>query len=230
MARHLRAHPDAVLEVGLSDLGAGPDVPLGLWGIFNPAGPTLTTLGLIATDEGWLFAEWMRHPTGPLYRVHAVLENLTDEAVREACERCLIAPYGTDASPVPYSLPEFVVPAPAGSLAEHVDHALQRIAATHCDATALTANAVIYGAFNGDAWARINAPEPVYAALTRYLRDLSPAEAAKAWWGAATDPTHLAGHVTAFPGAWDGAAEFIQATNRSLNDDPVSVRQKETTA
>lgn len=172
--------PDAVLEVDLADLGAGPDIPLGLWGIFNPVGPTLTTIGLIATDEGWLFSEWMRHPTGPLYRVHGVLEDVTDETVQDACERYLVSPYGTDASPVPFSLPEFVVPAPEGSLTGAVDRALHHLAAARFDASYLTANAVIYGVFNGDAWARMNAPESVYEALTRYLRDLAPWDAARA--------------------------------------------------
>ena len=216
MAQHLIDNPDSVLDVTLDDLGPRPDIALGTWGIFNPAGPTLTTLGLIHTDGGWLLAEWMRHPTTPLFRIHALLRDAEPNTVTRACERVLVEGYGDRARcPVPDGLPEFVLPTPAGPLSHIVPAALRRIGQTRCEATQLAEETAIYAFFGGDPWARMNASERQYQAICSGLPDATPSEAAQAWWVAASDPDHVSGHVLAFAGAWDGVGEFLQRLARA---------------
>lgn len=216
MAQHLQKHPDSGLTVPLADLGPQPDLTLATWGIFNPVGPTLTTLGLISTDSGWLFAEWMRHPLAPLYRVHALLEHPDDSTVAAACQQILIQTYGDpDRCPVPIGLPEFCLAPPPDGLGRHATAALLTIAETRCDARELVGTAALYDAFQGDAWARMNAPSKRYDDITADLSVLEPAQAAARWWEAASRTSHVAGHATAFASAWDGALRFLaEATTR----------------
>lgn len=218
MAQHLIEDPDSVLDVTLADLGPRPDIALGTWGIFNPAGPTLTTLGLIHTNGGWLLAEWMRHPTAPLFRIHALLRDDEPDTVTRACERVLVEGYGDrERCPVPDGLPEFVLLAPAGPLAHIVPAALRRIGQTRCDTIELTDEAAIYRFFGGDPWARMNATYQQYQAICAGLPDATPAQAAQAWWSAASDAEHVSGHAMAFGGAWDGVGEFLK---RLANGNP----------
>jgi len=210
MAQHLIENPDSVLDVALADLGPCPDIALGTWGIFNPAGPTLTTLGLIHTGAGWLLAEWMRHPSLPLFRVHALLQDAEPDTVARACRRVLVDGYDdTDLCPVPHGLPEFVLPTRGDPLSEVIPEALRRIGENHCDTVHLAESAAIYRFFGGDPWARMNATHQQYQAACSGLPKYTPAEAAGAWWAAATDHDHVAGHALAFGGAWDGVSEFL---------------------
>ena len=210
MAKHMIGNPDSVLDVELADLGPRPDVELCTWGIFNPAGPTLTTIGLIHTDAGWLLAEWMRHPSLPLFRIHALLEDAEPDTVTRACRRVLIDRYGdTNLCPVPHGLPEFVLPTRGDPLSHVVPAALRRIGETCCNPTDLAEKAAFYRFFGGDPWARMGSTHEQYEAACSSLPEVTPSEAAEAWWAAASDREHVAGHVLAFGGAWDGVSEFL---------------------
>lgn len=210
--RLVREHQDSGLILPIDTVGPEPDLVLGTWGIVNPAGPTLTTIGFTGTPNGWLFVEWMRHPTYPQVRVHAVYDDLTPEAISQACTELLVGKYGDpEATIVPIGLPEFVTPPPEDSPAVAVREALLTIAATQCDPHDLLRAVLVYRRYANDPWARLF--DTYEAGWDASIPDgpVDPDDAAAQWWDAATDGTHLDSSMQALLDAWDGTTEFLLA-------------------
>jgi len=182
-----------------------PDLELGVWGIFNPVGPTLTQIGLIDVGDGrHLFVEWMRHPFSAEARALGVVPELSEAALEQLFDEFIVQARRQDwQGAVPGAFPEFVIPPRLG--AEALRAAFLTAAAEETNED-LALEAARYFYYSGDAWARLmnqgSPPQPSEGGRAPNV--------AATWWSAVTDLRHVAGHVRAFPEAWDGAIKFLE--------------------
>jgi hypothetical protein len=194
-----------------------PTLLLAAWGIFNPVGPTLTSLGLTVVPDGRiLLCEWMRHPSGPQYRAHAVLADMELATIERALRELMVDTFGAqdfDRCPVPSCLPEFVLPVGQSHRSDLVRELLREIAERFVDPRQLIADANEYRYFAGDAWARMSGNRVPAPDDGLEPGQATSAQAADYWWQAVTDPPHVNGHVNHFPQAWDGSQLFLQKSH-----------------
>jgi hypothetical protein len=182
------------------------------FGIFNPMGPTLTTLQLAPLESGgFALLYLMRHPFRPEFKELARLTDLTE--LGELISTNLPGDLG--------SMPEFLwIVAPESIHQQTVDglwNAFGTLSVADQNADVdLAWEAATLRHFAGRAWDRLNNPHAVpqpespskgitdmdYVTPPGRYRDLED------WFFAAADTDNVAGTLLAFPSAWDGAINF----------------------
>lgn len=207
LPRLARENRDSVLTLPIDATGPLPDLWLGIWGIVNPAGPTLSTLGFLQCPDGWVLIEWMRHPHAPQIRLLAVSDELDIDTIAQACDDWIIDTYGDpELALIPSGLPEFVIPPPEDSPTILVREAILRLAATRCDPIDLLNDAATFRRFADDPWARLLRDTNEPALITD---GVTPEEAADTWWAAATAGNHVDASTNAILEMWDHTAQFL---------------------
>jgi hypothetical protein len=193
-------------------LWAADAVTLCHFGIFNPAGPTLTTLQLAPLDDGNVAVLYlMRHPFSPDFKELGRFSDI--ETLQTLIGSTLPNELG--------SMPEFLwIVAPKSA---H-DHTLGGMWNAFAELAEADQNADVDLAweaaklrhFAGRAWDRLNNREPVpqpkrsgegimnvtYASPPGRARDFED------WLYAAADTDNVFGTLFAFPSAWDGAINY----------------------
>jgi hypothetical protein len=171
-----------------------PDVLLAVFGTFNPAGPSLDTIGVGGLADGrYLLAHWMRHPFSPSYRPLLVLPDLSPETVRTALVQVLPG-CGVGLAT------EFARIYAPGALPNAVRTAFIMAARDRGRLTEFWDKAQILEKYRGDPWTAVS----IEAANSEPRPD-DPAEILSRWWTAVTSEEHYFGYLRHFAGAWDGA-------------------------
>jgi hypothetical protein len=190
----------AELEDGQVLRTVDPDVLLAVFGTFNPAGPTLNTIGVIGLADGrYLLAHWMRHPFSPSYSPLLVLPDLRPETVRTALVEVLPGRGVGTAT-------EFARVYAPGTLQNAVRAAFIMTTRERGQLSEFWDEAQVLEKHRGDPWTAVSA-----GTTNGEPRPDDPAEIMSRWWDAVTNEEHYFGYLRHFPGAWDGADRFIQS-------------------
>lgn len=190
----------AELEDGQVLRTVDPDVLLAVFGTFNPAGPTLNTIGVIGLADGrYLLAHWMRHPFSPSYSPLLVLPDLSPETVRTALVEVLPGRGVGTAT-------EFARVYAPGTLQNAVRAAFIMTTRDRGQLSEFWDQARILEKHRGDPWTAVRV-----GTTNGEPRPDDPAEIMSRWWDAVTNEEHYFGYLRHFPGAWDGADRFIQS-------------------
>jgi hypothetical protein len=177
-----------------------PDVLLAVFGTFNPAGPTLNTIGVIGLADGrYLLAHWMRHPSAPSYSPLLVLPDLSPETVRTALVQVLPGRGVGTAT-------EFARVYAPGPLQNAVRAAFIMAARDRGRLSEFWDEAQALEKYRGDPWTAVSTGTPAGQPLPG-----DPAEILSRWWNAVTNEEHYFGYLRFLPGAWDDADRFIHA-------------------
>ena len=196
--------PDEYRAEQLSSPGlrrVDPDVQLAVFGTFNPAGPTLNTIGALELVDGrYLLSNWMRHPFSPDYSALLVLPDLEPATVWDALVEVLpFCAIGTAAT-------DFVGVYAPEPLQAAVRDAFMKAAENRGELEALWAKAHVLEDYRGNPWATVSAGSPQAGPVPD-----DPAEVVTRWWTAVTDDQNFYGYLRSFPGAWDGAIRFLKS-------------------
>jgi hypothetical protein len=186
--------PENGPEDGAALRTVDPDVLLAVFGTFNPAGPSLDTIGVVELADGrYLLAHWLRHPSSPSYRPLLVLPDLSPETVRTALVPVLPG-CGVGLAT------EFARIYAPGPLENAVRTAFVMAARDRGQLSRFWDKAQILEKYRGDPW----------TAVSIGTTDGEPssddaAEILSRWWNAVTSEEHYFGYLRHFAGAWDGA-------------------------
>ncbi|HXH08091.1 MAG TPA: hypothetical protein VNI83_16050 [Vicinamibacterales bacterium] len=197
--------------------------PLAAWGIFNPFGPSLLTLGLAArpeTAEQLIYLQ-LAHPMLPNAYVFGVAppDALERRSVLVDALRVLFAEQEPREPRLLCCLPTLVLVPPDGLTPEELEELFALAAAVSGQDLERTCRALEQ--FRNDPWGR--AWEEVREALD-VVAGLAPARSRptearanqfRRWWRLVTDPAHVQSELAAIRQAWSRSVEFFLQTAKS---------------
>jgi len=166
------------------------------FGIFNPAGPTVSSLELSLAGKEWILYWVMRHPHGPEI-IEIGTSPLSDASVRipELIEECLseteLGVLGPGCHWMEVRLPQFE---------EAVVRGLRRFATAASDTDWRSECRRVVGG-QCDPWATLELDDEA-------LPDIEIDDEIELWVGLVTDPNVVFGHQAFMRSAWEGSKKF----------------------
>jgi hypothetical protein len=215
-ATHYLANPVECPALG----SASAFTPLIAWALFNPFGPTICALHLVAVPDSSdriIFFRWLNP-----FATGATAYGIVPDSVARDPKRLLptlimiFDPGRTSTAPVMPALPTHVsVPAESPLKLEQAREVVLT-AANGTDSKSLTTRIDRLKAYRGDPWKRTAVERDETFALLGKGAPPAPAPSAtpatrqqlEQWWVLVTDPVHVQSEVRELPRAWDGAIKF----------------------
>lgn len=196
--------------------------PLAAWGIFNPFGPTVTSLFLIevpTSQEQLLFLR-MLHPFSPFAVIYGLLPKQVaqDEGqLRKTLQR-LFEINGSKEYPLMNDLPSLIKEIKESPISVTVLKELFFHVAVSLRGQNLGETCDLLKKFKGDPWGRaklefssaLKRERPRQAGILNTVTRPQYEE----WWSLVTDPAHVAIEEKELRRAWEGAIKFQERLRR----------------
>jgi hypothetical protein len=200
------------IQVGVEMARLSGFTPLCQWGIFNPVGPTIATLGLaqVPASTGRLLVTYLLNPFNSSTTVYGLLpdEVFGNEEKLLAVLQRLCEQNGADGHPLFVSLPNFMS---LLALSSNIDEQMKRLvflASGRAKIGNLDAKCDLLEKFKGDPWGRVTAEDQAATQETEICSGPTSAQFDR-WWGIVTSNEQIEGEISNMPSAWEGAINFV---------------------
>jgi hypothetical protein len=186
--------------------------PLCQWGIFNPVGPTIATLGLarVPASTERLLVTYFLNPFDAWTTVYGLLpeEVSGNEKKLLAVLQRLFEQNGADGHPLFLSLPHYMsLLAPYSTIDEQMK-GLVFLASGRVEIENLNANCDLLEKFKGNPWGRVTAEDQVTTQGTKASSGPTSAQFDR-WWSIVICNEQIEGEISNMPSAWEGAINFV---------------------
>jgi hypothetical protein len=206
---------------GCDEIGSAPDfIPLCAWGIFNPFGPTMTSVTLVSVPGGGEKLIFLRilHPMTPSAVVYGLLppDVINDEEKLLSTLHTLFESNGSPECPLILGLPTHVIDIPGSPISQNQVKELLFLASQSAELGDIEKSCESLAMYKVDPWGRTSAE------FKRALREAGKQTHAgenatpisrqqfERWWTLVTDPEHVQSEASQMRKAWEGAIQLLK--------------------